>query len=377
MTKELTLGVLGCGQRSAIAHIAHQPEQGVRITACCDTDINRAEALAEKLDDGNIRCYSSLKRMLSSPPDALFVFTPDYLHYEHALSAMKAGCSIYLEKPMTLSIKHCDKLIRLSEKKNIKLFLGHNMRYLQVIRQMRQLLLDGAIGELKSIWCRHFVGHGGDFYFKDWHADRSASGSLLLQKAVHDFDVMHWFADSYSVQVQAMGGQTLYHQINDRRPVDQPCPKVSVNREHWPPLTQKQLNPVVDVEDISMVNLLMANGVFASYQQCHYTPDYWRNYTLIGTEGRMENYGDFIDAEIHIWNKRTSYQKHGDQVIRVPVNEGAHGGADSVIIKEFIDYLRDRAIPATTPREARNAVAVACTATNSLRSKGKSLKIPV
>ena len=159
------------------------------MTVCCDSTIERAETLREKLGSTTIKICTSLEQLLESPPDALFIFTPDHLHYEHAMAAIKAGCSIYLEKPMALSIKHCDRLIRLSEKKKIKLFIGHNMRYLQVIQQMRQLLLDGAIGELKSIW-------------------------------------------------------------------------VSVNRDHWPPLSQQQLNPVVDVEDLSMVNLLMANGVF-------------------------------------------------------------------------------------------------------------------
>ena len=40
---------------------------------------------------------------------------------------------------------------------------------------------------------------------------------------------------------------------------------------------------MVDVEDISMVNMRLTGGIMASYQQCHFTPDYWRNYTVIGT----------------------------------------------------------------------------------------------
>ena len=50
----------------------------------------------------------------------------------------------------------------------------------------------GHIGEVKAGWCRHFVGWGGDFYFKDWHADRTKSTGLLLQKGAHDIDVLHW-----------------------------------------------------------------------------------------------------------------------------------------------------------------------------------------
>ena len=48
------------------------------------------------------------------------------------------------------------------------------------------------------------------------------------------------------------------------------------------------------------------NGVFASYQQCHYTPDYWRNYTVIGTEGRLENFGDDSDGVVNVWTRRHS-----------------------------------------------------------------------
>ena len=59
---------------------------------------------------------------------------------------------------------------------------------------MRELIASGAIGRVTSIWCRHFVGHGGDYYFKDWHADRRRSTGLLLQKGAHDIDIMHWLA---------------------------------------------------------------------------------------------------------------------------------------------------------------------------------------
>ena len=47
------------------------------------------------------------------------------------------------------------------------------------------------------------------------------------------------------------------------------------------------------------------NGVFASYQQCHFTPDGWRNYTIIGTEGRIEN---VTEDCIKLWNRRTRLQ---------------------------------------------------------------------
>ena len=55
-----------------------------------------------------------------------------------------------------------------------------------------------------------------------------------------------------------------------------------------------------------MMNMELDNGVLASYQQCHFTPDYWRNYTVIGTEGRLENFGDGAGDQINVWTSRTT-----------------------------------------------------------------------
>ncbi len=54
------------------------------------------------------------------------------------------------------------------------------MRHMELVIQMKKLIDEGGIGEVKVGWCRHFVGYGGDAFFKDWHADRSKSTSLLL-----------------------------------------------------------------------------------------------------------------------------------------------------------------------------------------------------
>ena len=48
--------------------------------------------------------------------------------------------------------------------------------------------------------------------------------------------------------------------------------------EHnWPPLSQRGLHPAIDVEDVSMMLMELENGILATFQQCHFAPDYWRN----------------------------------------------------------------------------------------------------
>ena len=173
-----------------------------------------------------------------------------------------------------------------------KLYVGHNMRHMPVVRQMREIIDSGAIGEVKAVWCRHFVGNGGDYYFKDWHAERKNTTGLLLQKGAHDIDVIHWLAGGYTERVTAVGGLAVYGDVESRRDRTDRRMGDWFSLENWPPTEQTGLNPVIDVEDISMMQMELDNGVLASYQQCHFTPDYWRNYTVIGTEGRLENFGD-------------------------------------------------------------------------------------
>ena len=93
----------------------------------------------------------------------------------------------------------------------------------------------------------------------------------------------------------------------------------------------------MDVEDLSQVNLALDNGVYLSYQQCHFTPDYWRNYTVIGTHGRLENFGDAPGGVVKVWNaRRSGYRADADLEMPIPPAEGGHGGADPRLVDEFL-----------------------------------------
>ena len=119
------------------------------------------------------------------------------------------------------------------------------------------------------------------------------------------------------------------------------------------------------------------NGGFASYQQCHYTPDGWRNYSFIGTEGRIENFGDNPgQAVVRLWNRRTHYNPYGDEQFFIPPVTGGHGGADPSIVNEFIAVVRGEAKATTSPIAGRFAVAAGCLAAESLRNSGAPQDVP-
>jgi len=312
--------------------------------------------------------------------DVVLVCTPDNLHAEHAIAALNAGKHVFLEKPMAITIEDCDLIMAAARKSKGKLYIGHNMRFFPVIRKMRELIEEGRIGRVEAIWCRHFISYGGDAYFKDWHSERKNTTGLLLQKGAHDLDVIHYLAGAHSRSVVGMGKLSVYNEVSERR---EPHEVVSVkfNRDNWPPLSQVGLSPLIDVEDHSMLFLQLENGVQASYMQCHYTPDDVRNYTIIGTEGRIENYGDHSSEEhmasVHLWNRRMGFKREGNEVFEIPWIEGFHGGADPLLMDDFLRFLRDETSEGASVLDARMAVAAGCCGTESLRNACIPINIPV
>lgn len=372
---DLRIGVIGAGGRSILARHAHSSERGAKVVAICDV----REAMVAKLA-ARIGCepavFTHHHSMLETDLDAVIVVSPDHLHEEHAIAALERGLHVYLEKPMAISVEGCDRVLQVAARTGNRLFVGHNMRYMTFVRRIRQLIQNDEIGQVKAIWCRHFISYGGDAYFRDWHADRSKSTGLLLQKAVHDLDLFHYFTGSFARRVSAMGSLSVYNQL-PRIPAHE-SQYASSDVSRWPPLAQKDFNPVIDVEDQSNVLLQFPGGVLGSYMQCHFTPDAWRNYTVIGTGGRLENLGDGPESPIFVWNRRTdTYNMIGDKVFRGgSAGSSGHREADELIVADFLNFVRGGQPSGGCPLAARMAVAVGCIATQSLREDGRPLDVP-
>ncbi len=376
-SRDLRIGVIGVGGRGVMAAAAQRAAEGVRVVAGADINPAAFKTFKEWADE-KAEVYEDYRQLLDRQDiDAVFITTPDFCHEEHAVAALEAGKAVLLEKPMAITIEGCDRILQAACKNKARLYAGHNMRHFTFIRKMKEIIDSGAIGEVKTAWCRHFIAAGGDYYFKDWHADRRYSTGLLLQKASHDIDVLHWLCGAYSKRITAMGNLSVYNQITDRHaPTERGDATARV--ENWPPLSQKGMNPVMDVEDLSMMLMELESGVLASYQQCHYTPENWRNYTIIGTQGRIENIGDEPGSMvIRVWNHRTAgFNPEGDVQYAIPPANGRHGGGDDAMIDEFIRFVRDGGPCTTSPIAARQAVAAGCVATWSLRNGNQPADVP-
>ena len=379
--KELRIGVIGAGGRGGLSRNAHHVN-GAKVVAICDIKEDALTRYQEFIDTKNkedgtkdtVYKTNDYKKLLARKDvDAVFITTPDYCHEEMAVAALKAGKTVYCEKPLAITIEGCDRILKTAMETGSKLFVGHNMRHMDYILKMKELIDSGIIGQVQACWCRHFIAYGGDAYFKDWHSEQKNTTGLLLQKGAHDIDVIHWLCGGYTQRVVGMGRLSVYNRTTKRRKPEEDGITTWSN-DFWPPLEQEGYSPVIDVEDESTVMMQLDNGIVANYMQCHYTPDACRNYTFIGDKGRIEN----LD-ESHIGVFTNRYWKFGDPdiVYRMQPTVGGHGGADPEIVKAFIKFAKgEGTIPSNSPIAARNSVATGVLGSKSIRNKNEAFDIP-
>lgn len=369
---DIRIGVVGAGARCRLALASE--DCGGRVVAAADPSPVGAQRVRERLGEG-VAHVNDVRALIDYGVDAAFITSPDKTHAEVSIELLRAGIPIYLEKPLAITQADADAILQTAYESGTRLYVGHNMRHMHVVRLMHEIIQRGDIGEVKAIWTRHFVGHGGDYYFKDWHATRAGGTGLLLQKGAHDIDVMHWLAGSVTRQVTAMGDLMIYGDITDRRDNSRELMGQWFSLDNYPPTAQRGLNPVIDVEDISMMLMRMESGVLASYQQCHFTPDYWRNYTVIGTEGRIENFGDGEGGVVKLWNTRSDYRADADAEFPIKGDAVGHGDADGLTVAEFMRFITAGGPTDTNPLAAREAVAAGIAATQSLREGSQPVDI--
>lgn len=368
---KIRIGVIGLGWRSGFSKYWHHPEGQSIVAAGADIIPKQLGKFRSRINP-EAHTFLDYKELLQRDDiDAVVITTPDYCHEEHAVAALEAGKHVYCEKPMAITVEGCDRILRAWKRSGKQLMIGFNMRYMNMYRTMKDIVASGVIGDIKAVWVRHFVGLGSDYYYHSWHANSKNSHSLLLQKGSHDIDVIHWITGKYTRRVAAFGGLDYF---GGNEPDNLHCPECA-QKEVCPearmaPLTQCAFRKEIDVEDNQMLIMELEGGVKASYLQCHFTPDYQRNYTFIGAKGRMEN--NELENKVYV-KMRGSGE---DTVYDIKPGEGSHWGADPNICGEFVRMILEGKPPVARPEDGRMSVAVGCAAAESVRSGGKVVEVP-
>jgi len=282
---------------------------------------------------------------------------------------LRAGRHLFLEKPMAQTIEECDAMIEAWQAGGSVFMVGLELRYCSLCEAMHEILEEGTIGEVKTAYAIDNVSVGGNYYFHGAKRRQDFIKSLVLEKGTHTIDLMNWFIGAQPTRVYAEGGLDVFggDAPNDKRCRDcedkDTCPYYVASEfvmDYGQVLRDKDDLCVYaqecDTHDNSVVTVKYDNGAKMTYVECHFTPDYSREFTLIGTKGRM--YG-FYNNEQEFRIELTFRHSDRKEVLYPEKRPGGHGGGDPRIQDQFLRLLQsgERACPGVLG--ARNSAAIA------------------
>ncbi|GIP37572.1 dehydrogenase [Paenibacillus sp. J31TS4] len=375
--------LVGTGGRAEFFYgaLASEFRETSELVAFCDLNGTRLayanRLLTEKYDHPSIPVYpaEAFDRMIEEQkPDAVIVTSIDRTHHTYIIRAMELGCDVVSEKPMTVDEEKCRDILDAIQRTGRKLRVTFNYRYAPHNTKIRELIRDGAVGDVLSVHFEWLLNtkHGAD-YFRRWHRDKRNSGGLLVHKSTHHFDLVNFWLGSQPETVFAMGGLMFYGRDNaEKRGVTQFYQRAHGNEaarndpfalhlEDNPHLKALYLDAEKDdgyqrdqsvfgdgisIEDTLGVMVRYRSKAILTYSLNAYLP--WEGYNVVfnGTKGRLEvnvveqpyvNSGGDKAQEGALKSKRITVHPMFAEPYSVAIEErpGGHGGGDPVLLNDL------------------------------------------
>jgi len=187
--------VVGCGSIGS-RHAQNLKKIGIKNIVLCDSDIDRAKSVAEKIKTKKF--YNSYKNALkeNSDIDAAIIATPTIFHLDASIFLAKNKINLFIEKPLSNSLKRTKEFSKVVKNSKIIVMMGHSFMFEKGFKKLKLLLSKNIIGEI------YFVNYIQGQYLPDWHpwadykteytARKDLGGGALLTLASHTFYLLEW-----------------------------------------------------------------------------------------------------------------------------------------------------------------------------------------
>lgn len=201
--RELRLGVAGLGRAFTLMLPTLQHDHRVRLVAACDP---RAQARTQFAADFDAPVHADIEGLASDPKvEAIYIASPHQFHAEQARIAAQHGKHVLVEKPMALSLRDCDAMIRHCRDAGVNLIVGHCHSFDTPYLRAREIVQGGELGRVRMIHALNYT----DFLYRPRRPEElrtEEGGGVVFSQAAHQVDIVRLLAGVRVSRVRAVTG---------------------------------------------------------------------------------------------------------------------------------------------------------------------------
>ncbi|MBP1962762.1 Gfo/Idh/MocA family protein [Paenibacillus aceris] len=319
----MKVAVVGCGGMGQWHAQSYAKMPGVELVGVCDQVMEYAEDTAVKV---GAPAFGAFEEMLAAVAfDVVSVAVPTFVHKEVVLQAARAGKHVICEKPVALHLEDAQEMISCCEENEVRLFIGHVVRFFPEYAQMKQQIDDGHIGKVGVANARRVGGHPGEA--RPWFMDADKSGGVIVDLMVHDIDFMRWTLG----EVKSVYG----------------------------------MNKCEGSLDYALVTLVFEGGAVANLEAFWGYPGSFRYAAeFAGSEGLVRT--DSMSAK-SLQIRKTIPMESGGKVVEIPQSPNFYDPY-YIELEHFLTCIREGSDPIVTVHDACKALEIAKAALESIRT---------
>ena len=287
----------------------------LKFVGLCDINAGRVAMAKSYMGLDCPTFVGNFEQMIrQTQPDLVIVTTKDSTHHEFIIKGLEMGYDVLTEKPLTTDEFKCRAILEAERKSDKNLIVGFNYRWSPYMTKIKELLYEGTVGKITSVDFHWYLNtYHGASYFRRWHGLKDSSGTLLVHKATHHFDLLNWWIDSDPEEVFAYGALEHYG-INGpfRGDKCRTCQHKKECKFYWD-ITKNEhymrlyvdhekhdgyirdnclFRPEIDIYDKMSAQIKYANDVIVNYSLTTYSPYEGWKIAFNGMDGRIEAWLD-------------------------------------------------------------------------------------
>ncbi len=304
----MKVGVIGVGKMGHNhVKILKSMKKDVKLVGIADINESQVRKVAEEYDTA---AFTDYRDLLAKGLDAVCIVVPTTLHKTVAIDALDAGCHVLVEKPISSTIEEGHQMIAAANRNRRKILVGHIERFNPAVKILKEIIVDGVIGDIVSISSRR-VGP---------YQPRITDCGIILDLAPHDIDVISFLYNDRVKEVYAVAGKTFHSE-----------------------------------EDHATLMMKFHHGAAGIIETSWLPPHRQRRLNVVGTAGVSTL--DFIEQKVLVYDK--NWAREANVKYREPLR---------VELEYFINLISNGESPLVSGEDSLHALAVALSAVESYKS---------